>query len=682
MAYSDTSVSYTPVSTYGTPGYINMPSGAVLPDGQIRSTLSFFDNTQFYSFNFQISPRLFGTFRYTIIDGFDTAGDRFDRSFDIGYLLSEETKTFPSVVIGLRDFGGTGIYASEYIAATKHFQNRRLSLTGGLGWGRLATHGGFSNPLGLLGSHFDKTRDISVAPIEDAGKISFGDWFTGDAAFFAGLSYRLSDRLSFKMEYSSDAQVLEQKRLGFEHKTPINAALTYHFKNGGELTGYILHGSTFGLQASFATDPFRSRVPGGMEKAPPAILPRSSRAHLTWSDIDTVQASLSKSLSTQGLRLEGISTQGDTTIIRVRNLRYPAEAQALGRAFRVAANTLPITVETIRVELTALGVPTTRVTLRRQDLEELEHDLEASWKSFARARIEDAAGSDIIPTQGIYPKLDWSLTPYLEPSFFDPDNPVRADLGLHASASYDLGNGLIFSGSVRKPLVGNLNEVTRKSNSVLPHVRTDAGAYHKQSDLQIRHLTAEYFFRPGRNLFGRLSAGYLEMMYGGVSAELLWKPVDSRLALGAEINYARQRSFDQLFGFQDYDIVTGHASAYYDFGSGYQGQMDVGRYLAGDWGATFSLDREFANGFSFGAFFSLTNVSFDDFGEGAFDKGIRFNIPIDWLTGLPKKGGYGAVIRPVQRDGGARLNVRNRLYDAIRSGHLNKLNERWGRFWR
>jgi len=78
-------------------------------------------------------------------------------------------------------------------------------------------------------------------------------------------------------------------------------------------------------------------------------------------------------------------------------------------------------------------------------------------------------------------------------------------------------------------------------------------------------------------------------MFGGVSGEILWKPTSSNLALGIEINYARQRDFDSQLGFLDYGVVTGHASAYLTWGNGFFTQVDVGRYLAGDWGATFTL---------------------------------------------------------------------------------------------
>jgi hypothetical protein len=195
-------------------------------------------------------------------------------------------------------------------------------------------------------------------------------------------------------------------------------------------------------------------------------------------------------------------------------------------------------------------------------------------------------------------------------------------------------------------------------------------------------LTAAYYFRPGDDLFGRVTAGYLEKMFGGVSAELLWKRQNSRFALGAELNYVKQRDFDDVFGFRPYNILTGHVSAYYDIGGGYQGQLDVGRYLAGDVGATLSLGREFDNGWRVGAFATITDVSATDFGEGSFDKGIQLTIPLDWVTGRASKTKVNTVIRPVLRDGGARVNVSGRLYETVRGYQATELDATWGRFWR
>lgn len=673
-----------PVSEFGTPGLIDMPTGEVFEDGTLLLSSAFHSGVQKYNLSFQLTPRIFGTFRYAIVDSFDGGDDtRYDRSFDFGYLLAEETGLRPSMVVGLRDFGGTGVYGSEYVAATKHFMEDRLSVTGGIGWGRLGSYGGFQNPLSFFSDAFDN-RSENLGAGGDTGQLDIDQWFHGDAALFGGFTYQISPRLSVALEYSSDAYTTEVANAGFEHKTPINAALSYGLKNGGALTAYALHGSEIGFMASLPIHPQRPQYSSGIEDAPPALLPRRTAAALSWDEasIQTRNSRTYAALEAEGIALEGISVAGNTATVRFANARYPATAQALGRTARVLANTLPAEITTFRLEATANGMTTSRTTLRRSDLEELEYDLDGTWRSYARARIEDAPRTETQAIAGIYPKFDWRLTPYLDPALFDPDDPVRADLGLQAEASFTPMRGLIFSGTVRQPVVGNLDQSTRPSNSVLPHVRTDSVSYATQSDLEIKHLTAEYFFRPGTNLFGRVTAGYLETMYGGVSGEVLWKPVNGPLALGAELNYAKKREFDQLFGFQDYDIVTGHASAYYDFGGGYLGQVDVGRYLAGDYGATFSLDREFDNGFRVGAFFTLTDVSFDDFGEGSFDKGIRFTVPIDWLSGAATQGGYGTTIRPVLRDGGARLDVRNRLYEVVRGSQTNELEDRWGKFWR
>jgi len=267
---------------------------------------------------------------------------------------------------------------------------------------------------------------------------------------------------------------------------------------------------------------------------------------------------------------------------------------------------------------------------------------------------------------------------------FDPDNPFLADVGLRFTASHDVRPGLYLWGIVEKKAFGNRGKVRRESDSTLPHVRSDSAIYAREGDPAVRSLTLAHYFRPGRDLYGRVTAGYLEQMYGGVSGELLWKPVNSRIAMGAEMNWVRQRDFDQLFGFRDYRIATGHVSGYWEMAAGLFGQIDVGRYLAGDWGATLRVDREFRNGWQVGAYATFTDVSFEDFGEGSFDKGILITIPLESIAGRPVKRARktGIVIRPLYRDGGARLHVDGRLYETVRSYHDPGLRESWGRFWR
>ena len=46
-----------------------------------------------------------------------------DRSFNAHIAVFDESKYFPAISVGLRDFIGTGWYSSEYIVATKTVKN-------------------------------------------------------------------------------------------------------------------------------------------------------------------------------------------------------------------------------------------------------------------------------------------------------------------------------------------------------------------------------------------------------------------------------------------------------------------------------------------------------------------------------------------------------------------------------
>lgn len=692
LALATPSAEAQTLSTYGTAGLVDMPTAESLLDGNVALTASAFGKNRRNTFTFQFLPHIQGSFRYTALQNFSFSGalsdQYYDRSFDLHFQILEENGRRPALALGLRDFGGTGIYSSEYLVATKSF-GAKLKVTAGLGWGRLAERGSFQNPLSFISDGFKTRPDVGAGGINTTGQLDFGAWFRGPVAPFGGLSYQATERLSFQLEYSSDEYSRESDAGIIDIKIPVNVGLNYTYRNGSNLRAFVIGGTEVGFQYSYVFDPaVRRRFPGGLETAPLPIMP-ASQSFLADADINEplvsqeAEGRLNDLLAQDGMELQGFTANSNRAGVRIENNRWDIEAQAVGRAARAMSQVLPASLDVFVITFQQDGLPISSVTINRSDLEELQWDYDGSWKSLARSRIEDEPVVDLEAlSSAAFPKFEYGLGPYTGFSFFDPDSPLRYDIGAELTASYRPKPGLTFSSRFRYPLVGNMDDAIRTSNSVIQRVRSDSLEYAKQSDLEINELTVEYLFRPGKDLFGRVTAGYLEDMYGGISAEMLWYPVDSRLSLGAELNYARQRDFDMLLGFQDYGVVTGHASAYYDIGNGYMTQIDVGRYLAGDWGATFALDREFNNGFKIGAFFTLTDVSFDDFGEGSFDKGIRFSIPLSWLTGKPSRNQISETIRPVLRDGGARLNVRNRLFGVVRDYRAEELGDGWGRFYR
>ncbi|WP_319003747.1 YjbH domain-containing protein [Alloyangia pacifica] len=672
----------------GVPGIIDMPTAHPMRDADLSMSLGGFEDTLRSTLHFQITPRLSGVFRYVNLNGFADR-DYYDRSFDLRYLIANEGRYTPAVSVGLQDFGGTGIYGGEYLVATKTFG--RLRATGGIGWGRFGSYNGFTNPLGVFRESFE-TRPRDKAEISQTGRVDTDQWFRGDAAFFGGLQYAVNDRLIFSAEYSSDSYERESSSsMNFEHNSPFNLGFSYRLTDGLDLSAAYLYGSTLAAQLSYTFNPKTpSAYPGGTGPAPKPVFlrPAQSLSDLGWTQqpdaAEILRSTLKGLLEADDMELERFGVEAHVARAEVRTGAQPSTAQAVGRVARVMSQLMPASVERFEITLvTGTGLPVSRVVLNRSDLEELEYAPDGAWQSYARAKVEDALperAGQIVP-QGAFPKYEWSLAPYLSSSYFDPRQPITLTLGAQLRGSIEPVPGLVLEGAVRQKLTSNSAGI-RPSNSVLPHVRTDNTLYQETDDPTLNYLTATQYFRPGQDVFARVTAGYFEPMYGGISGEILWKPVDSRLGLGLEVNYAQQREYEQGFGFMDYGVVTGHASAYYKAPNNFHYQVDAGRYLAKDWGATFGVDREFDNGIRIGAFATFTDVSFDDFGEGSFDKGIRFYVPLSALTGERSDVAVSRALRPVLRDGGARLEVGTRLYQQVRQYQQPELQGQWGRFWR
>jgi len=74
-----------------------------------------------------------------------------------------------------------------------------------------------------------------------------------------------------------------------------------------------------------------------------------------------------------------------------------------------------------------------------------------------------------------------------------------------------------------------------------------------------------------------------------------------------------------------------------------------------------------------GAFFTKTNVSAQQFGEGSFDKGIIIRIPLGWIAPLESQSQLALDLRPVQRDGGQVLAGDATLYEETRAASEGEL---------
>ncbi len=679
------------LSFSGVPGLVDMPSGEAMADGNVSIALAAFGPITRTTLSFQITPWLSGSYRLqstrnwndavkgtALDDGYDSYNDR---SFDLRFHVLREGQWLPAVTIGLQDFAGTGVFAGEYVAATKTF-GERVKVTGGVGWGRYGSYNSFGAPFG----------DRPAIDLGQGGKPNANTWFRGPASFFGGVEWKLNDAWTVKAEYSSDAYETEAgTRKTFERKSPYNFGIEYRRNELMTIGLYSLYGSEIGLNFNIVLDPKKRAMTGILGSAPVSVGLRPARSADPeawdggWVEQEgagtILRDNLNDYLGPDGIIIEDFAYTANTVQIRIRNNKIDAGAQAIGRTARALSHVMPASVEVFEIVPVVRGMAASKVTLRRSDIESLEHVANNGAVLRDRAEIGGVSGGlagGSGPDRDFYPKLSWGLTPAVRIS-----DPLKGALGVRAQATYEIWPGIVLAGSVYQKLAERKSDRPPEYTG-LPPVRSDVRKYN-DADFSVERLTAAWYTHPADNIYTRLTFGYLETMHAGVSGEVLWKPVNSRLALGLELNYTKQRDTDGGLGFGDYDysIATGYLSAYYDFGNGFLGQVDVGRYLAGDIGATITLDREFANGWKVGAFATFTDASSADFGEGSFDKGLRLTIPMNWLLGQPSRQEMSTVIRPLQRDGGARVDVQGRLYDTIRDYHSGRLDEQWdSRVWR
>ncbi len=394
---------------------------------------------------------------------------------------------------------------------------------------------------------------------------------------------------------------------------------------------------------------------------------------------ETARKYLNKALRPDGLRVEALSLQANQAELRFRNNRYNVTPQAFGRAARAMANILPSSVSTFVLTPIVDGLAVSSVTFNRSDLEKYENHPNGTELSFSNAVISDPIikATNLEYDTSLYPKFSWSLGPQVEFNHDDLTDSNQYSVRARVNAQWNVSPGFSVSGAITKELFGNVSTNT-PSSSPLQHVRSDRGLYIEQGDPAVENLKLDYLFKATPSIYGRLSAGYLERAFGGVSGELLWKPASQSWGLGAEVNRVRQRDFGNVFSFQDYEVTSGHVSAYMEFKGGISTQLDVGRYLAGDNGATLSIDKRFANGWSAGIFATKSNADVEEDTK----TGFRVTIPLNWIMKTPSRASYDVAFGSTGADAGSRLRADNRLYEKVREYHGTELEDSWARFWR
>ena len=404
---------------------------------------------------------------------------------------------------------------------------------------------------------------------------------------------------------------------------------------------------------------------------------------------ETVIEAIGKALDDEELTLEEIKLTGTTVDVFFVNRRINQPPKAIGRVARVLAIGMPYSVETFRITPVEDGLPTTTVTVNRTAFEARStgptpgRRAGTRWASRGRCRTSTATTSggatSIRSSTGQCCRCRASTSsPATKAS--GRSSPPSSAAACRSTAGFPSRGR---SGSRCSECSTSPSRIGTRTGRCRRFAASSSFYYEGWTPKLLR-LTGDYLFKLDRDIYARASAGMLERAYGGVSGEVLWKPAEQNWGIGAELNWVAQRDTYSWFGFgeYDYDVVMGHASLYWDTGFyGLEAQVDAGRYLAGDWGATLSVQRIFSNGWAIGGYVTRTDITEDEFGEGSYDKGILVTIPLRWATPFETRQTISGDVRSLSSDGGAQLYIANRLYPTIRRLQKPRLEENWGAFW-
>lgn len=663
-------------SDFGGVGLLQTPTARMSREGEL--SFNYRDNNQyrFYSGSIQLFPWLETTLRYTdvrtrkysSVEAFSGNQTYKDKAFDVKLRLWQEGYWLPEVSLGARDIGGTGLFDGEYLVASKAWGPFDFSL--GIGWGYLGTSGNIKNPLCSYDEKYC-TRDTSY---KQAGSTDTSQMFRGPTALFGGVEYQTPwNPLRLKLEYEGNNY--QQDYAGkLPQRSKVNVGAIYRITDWADINLSYERGNTWMFGFTLRNN-FNDLRPAYSDAPRPKYQPQPQDAILQHAVVAN-QLTLLK--YNAGFADPQIQVKGDTLYVTGQQVKYRNTQEGIERANRIIMNDLPDGIRTIRVTESSLNMP---IVTTETDVASLKRHLEGEPLGQDTELVQKRV-TPIVPDsteQGWYidkSSFDFHIDPVLNQSFGGPESFYMYQVGVMATADWWWTDHLLTTGSLFANVANNYDKFSyTSSDSALPRVRTRVREY-VQNDYYVNNMQANYMHYLGNNFYGQVYAGYLETMFGGAGAELLWRPVDSHWAFGIDGNYVKQRDWrspQDMMKFTDYSVKTGHFTAYWTpwFADDVLIKASAGQYLAGDKGVTLDVSKHFDSGVVIGAYATKTNVSAAQYGEGEFTKGVYISVPLDLFTTGPTRSRAAVGWTPLTRDGGQKLGRKFELYDMTNDKTIN-----------
>ena len=650
---------------HGEIGLIDIPSSRLLEEGNLKLHLVNSEpvNSMLIiasPFNWmEVSLRYadINLYKYSPFPTFSGNQTYKDKSFNLKLRLIKESETTPELSVGFRDFIGTGRFSGEYIVSSKRIGD--FDFTVGLGWGALANNDGLKNPFYELDESFINRSGFGSDGSVLGGTLAYNTWFRGKkASSFYGLEYiNKRSGIRFKIEHDSS------NPLGLYKKSDINWGLTIPASKYLDINLFRIRGTNLGFGISYKANYSEEIIP--KNEVVSSLNFSEKDKELLLEDFRVFTGTMNVLLNNYGLAPQEMSIKDEDLEIIISQSKYRNQYTATKRVIELIKEILVLrNIKNVSLVFQNSNINTNSISL---SLPKFIRYLEGN-SSIPELRdhlyidnfYPDPDKELIFKGDIDFPVYSWGISPALKNHVGGPERFYFGQIGLSFHGAIDFDKQSSLSGTVSFNIANNLDDFKLKPYSLLPKVRSNIREYLVEGKNSLSNFEFTRIFKPvytkrGAFISG-MKVGYIEDMYGGIGSEIAYKDVTKPWFIAANFYWVKQRDFNQRFTFRDYETFTGHIDFFWDTPiEGLSVNLSGGRYLAKDSGITLNISKRFKTGFLLGAFATRTDISFGEFGEGSFDKGIYFSIPLDIISSRHNPNNAKFSWRNLTKDGGQKL---------------------------
>jgi len=537
--------------------------------------------------------------------------------------------------IGFNDIAGTNFFQSEYLV----FSNieGRLEYSFGLGWGAYSSGATIKNPLIRFNKNFSR-RPVDTR--DRGGNLSFNKLFSGEnAAMFWGASYKLNNNLNILIE--SDPTNTDTDIPYKQVKSNHNFGISYQ-KENFSFKASLKRGNTIGVQFTLREN-LQHFYSNNQEK--------NNITTYSYKEVRRI-------LQLHNIGLKKVSQNSAQRLYDVRQNSYHNHRDVDEMiAFYNSRLDKGDQRDEVVVSQYIHGMKITTNTYDSMYGYLKESQNKSTNDESLLYRLNDK-----------FPIIRNNISPKIRNYIAGREGFYFGGVFLEDDLQVIFAENLFFSLNLKYSLWDNFENLVYPPIDTYPaQVRSDNKDYFREfgKGISVGRMEINYFKSFKEKHFLKTSIGILEEMFGGIGFEYVYAPEKSYLAAGFEAFHVQKREYAMRFGFKEFKNTLARSFIQVtEPRTDIRMKISFGEYLATDKGYTMEISRIFPNGIEFGAFFTRTNVSKEDFGEGSFDKGIRVRIP--FLNIYNQKRSLSNFIwKPLTKDPGALLYKSNELLNEV-----------------